>query len=110
MPVSKALSDSSSVISPCSILFTRVSSALRDCSKSAPFFFTAIVCSRFWGPGIALQVRCCSACKGRDYKPPPAKGGRSFTEGGCKGEKSARSEEHTSELQSREKLVCRLLL
>src|SRR5690349_23139496 len=48
-------------------------------------------------------------------KPPPPSGGRGGappapSEGGPGGGPFARSEEHTSELQSRRDLVCRLLL
>src|SRR5690606_39401531 len=42
--------------------------------------------------------------------PPSIKGVSPLPEMGCQDPPSIRSEEHTSELQSRENLVCRLLL
>src|SRR3712207_8422218 len=58
--------------------------------------------------------RSCPACAGRS---PPAGGSRRWSARGCAAPRSTtptwdrtRSEEHTSELQSRQYLVCRLLL
>src|SRR3712207_7043624 len=46
--------------------------------------------------------------RGWRARPPP--GGRRASSGSCRGPLRGRSEEHTSELQSRQYLVCRLLL
>src|SRR5207302_4836767 len=45
-----------------------------------------------------------------DRRPPGRCPGRPFPERGNRPSRRGRSEEHTSELQSRENLVCRLLL
>src|SRR5690606_39765038 len=60
------------------------------------------------GCGKPLRPRCQSCAS---LRPPPRPGWcgpPSPARGPCPG--AARSEEHTSELQSRENLVCRLLL
>src|SRR3712207_8368729 len=54
-------------------------------------------------PGCATARCCCSATPGR-CGAPSSSASTSSTSG------STRSEEHTSELQSRQYLVCRLLL
>src|SRR5690606_41950373 len=58
---------------------------------AAPWF--GCLRRRFWG-GAEFPSSCCAAC------------GCCFSFCSCR----TRSEEHTSELQSRENLVCRLLL
>src|SRR5690606_41439825 len=57
--------------------------------------------------GAAIECRINAEDPGRDFMPSP--GALSVVDR-PKGEGIRRSEEHTSELQSRENLVCRLLL
>src|SRR5206468_6271411 len=54
--------------------------------------------------------RARSPCRPRGRAPRPRSPGPSTTRGSAAGGRGRRSEEHTSELQSRSDLVCRLLL
>src|SRR3712207_7432117 len=60
------------------------------------------------------RARLLLPCGGGAFPPGPAGGGRvrrgRDLEGRCRTLETVRSEEHTSELQSRQYLVCRLLL
>src|SRR5690606_41202267 len=61
----------------------------------------------------AAQSRCVSAPRLREIAPTPPSAGRAKAAAACAPMLHGavtRSEEHTSELQSRENLVCRLLL
>src|SRR5690606_39841129 len=57
------------------------------------------------------RAGCRTASRGRSASPHPRGTGTAAAHGsGPRGDRRRRSEEHTSELQSRENLVCRLLL
>src|SRR5207302_10944974 len=90
---------------------TRRSSDLRDCRRTSDFLswstrMTPIRCTSCHlrgrrAPVQAARQRCVAA------KMAASHGAGSHV--GCLGSKATRSEEHTSELQSRENLVCRPL-
>src|SRR5260370_21307059 len=87
---------------------------IRRPPRSTLFPYTTLFRSRCAFPdgGSALTTLAPSAASRRPQNapaiPPPAQ--RTCTPSKLKGRSSARSEEHTSELQSHLNLVCRLLL
>src|SRR5690606_39533095 len=62
-----------------------------------------------WPPGRPAPP-CPCADSSSPRSPPSSQAGSACSAGACCRTWAPRSEEHTSELQSREKLVCRLLL
>src|SRR3712207_6964113 len=85
---------------------------IRRPPRSTLFPYTTLFRSRDGGggPGGDLGHRCLLPAPGR---PEPGGLGRErgiLRSGGQRGPGHGRSEEHTSELQSRQYLVCRLLL
>src|SRR5690606_41969537 len=89
---------------------------LRRPPRSTLFPYTTLFRSLYGPVGSARAALCrnletgCGSSRG----PPPGAGGRAGRGRGDRhrqfGAHRRRSEEHTSELQSRENLVCRLLL
>src|SRR5690606_39297284 len=73
----------------------------------SPFavFFAAVFANLLWFTGIHGAVIVSSAILGAFFEHNIAANAAAVAQG-----EAPRSEEHTSELQSREKLVCRLLL
>src|SRR5207247_11395679 len=102
------VADSSLVLLPCL--------RLRAPPFSSLFPYTTLFRSRPRSPRPASQpcppgsssCRCCRRCHPSAVDDERA--GRPGQAGGRKRQRAARSEEHTSELQSRVDLVCRLLL
>src|SRR5690606_41461789 len=79
--------------------------------SSRPFPYTTLFRSQPVALAAWRRARRLRRARGADL-PPPGNGGAvgaARGRAGC-GKRSGRSEEHTSELQSRENLVCRLLL
>src|SRR3712207_7012637 len=85
---------------------------IRRPPRSTLFPYTTLFRSRCAAPTVADPFRCSRArCTSRLVAGAlflPSSPNESFTSGAAT--RSQRSEEHTSELQSRQYLVCRLLL
>src|SRR3712207_8720793 len=80
---------------------------IRRPPRSTLFPYTTLFRSEM--PGIIASAPTRRPRRGiTDRAPPPAK--RSRGAGACPSAPPSRSEEHTSELQSRQYIVCRLLL
>src|SRR3712207_7557183 len=79
---------------------------IRRPPRSTLFPYTTLFRSRSWR-GIS---RITAAGRGIRKRPGSCSRKRRPKHGGCISRGSRRSEEHTSELQSRQYLVCRLLL
>src|SRR3712207_7606015 len=86
---------------------------IRRPPRSTLFPYTTLFRSHRAGAGAPEGRRrgtpSCPGAARRGQRPAPRTGVRSSLPGGGEGP-GARSEEHTSELQSRQYLVCRLLL
>src|SRR5436309_14361849 len=72
---------------------------------SHSFFYFLFICVARQGDRHSFPTR-----RSSDLAPPPSGRPAARSRAGRRDRGGARSEEHTSELQSREKLVCRLLL
>src|SRR5438067_5203265 len=86
----------------------RVVTVTRRGSQSAVVFFTAPPTTDIYTLSLHDALPICTA-----MLPPaecPSRSQRSRPRWSCRAATSSRSEEHTSELQSRFEIVCRLLL
>src|SRR5690606_40935917 len=79
--------------------------AVRDATLALKLEFLGFTCPACWTRAPSADGSSCDACR---RMRSPARARRSVLRSGASS--VCRSEEHTSELQSRENLVCRLLL
>src|SRR5690606_41535174 len=93
------------VLAPISLLPTFFSQMLRRPPRSPLFPYTTLFRSSTTAPRCGTRLR-----RRRARSSPPHARPTSSWWAGTRRRRCGRSEEHTSELQSRENLVCRLLL
>src|SRR3712207_7343375 len=93
----------------CSVVFFFL--MIRRPPRSTLFPYTTLFRSHLWHPaGGCARIRGAHATAHRADRPRPRSGRRTAPRRLSPWADAPRSEEHTSELQSRQYLVCRLLL
>src|SRR3712207_8892104 len=84
---------------------------IRRPPRSTLFPYTTLFRSGGWSPGSTRSSSCCGSLPSAGSRTSPRSSAGTSTSAARSTPRSAcRSEEHTSELQSRQYLVCRLLL